>query len=191
MTLAMFKLESFSAARGGHAAEAVFSREAVDQAYASGVADGQARKEDEQMRHLGAGLDRLSRALADDEARRATLRAEAVAALAPILDAILDSLTPAHDSRRLEQALRDELGRLAQLATPLRARIACSPQLRSLTERLLAEAGLEGIELGETDSDRISLSIQGGRIELSPEQVARDIRALVSELNEEETTWTQ
>lgn len=190
MTLAMFKLESFRSAQGTASTEAALAKEAVEQAYATGLADGLARKEDELQRNLSAGLDRLSRALRDDEARRAELRQEAVNALAPILGAIVDSMAPASASQRLEAALRDELARLAQMAIPLRARIDCGPELRSMAERCLIGAGLDGIELTDSDDNRIILSLQGGRIEFSPEQIAQDIRALVSELKEDDRTWT-
>ncbi|MDP5308575.1 hypothetical protein [Paracoccus spongiarum] len=184
MTLAHFKLESFSAASAGMA-EMIFGKAELDQAYADGLAEGLTRREDEQLRNLGAGLERLAQALADDEARRIALRDEAARALAPILDAILDSIAPAADSLRLQGALRDELTRLARLGTPLRARIACGPRLRGLVERCLEEAGLAGIELSEAEADKICLSLQGGRIEISPAQIAQDIRALISELKED------
>lgn len=188
MTLALYKLESFSGA--GKRAEPMFGKDQIDQAFANGLSEGLARKDDEQLRHLAAGLERLSRALAEDDARRAALRDDAVAALAPILDAIIDNLAPAAESHRLEAALRGELARLAQLSTPLRARIACCHRLRGMVERCLAETGLDAIELTEAETDRISLSLQGGRIEISPDQIAQDIRALISELKKDDSSWT-
>lgn len=189
MTLAVFKLESFTAATQD--AQQAFAREALDQAFADGLAEGMARQQDEQARTLNAGLERLTRALADDEARRAELRREAVAALAPILAKILDCLAPAAESRRLEAALTEELLRLSRTAPPLRASIACGPSLRAMVDRCLAERGLEGIEVTAADSDRISLSLQGGRIELDPARVLDDIRALIAEINGNETSsWT-
>lgn len=190
MTLAMFKLESFSSALAGHGAELTYDREAVDRAHADGVAEGLAQKEDEQLRNLGAGLARLARALGDDAERRAALRAEAVGALSPILDAILDNLAPTAESKRLQEALTAELGRLAQMAAPLRARITCSERLRGLVTRCLAETGIEGIEIEQSETDRISLSLQGGRIEFSPDRLTKDIRALISELKENDPSWT-
>lgn len=190
MSFAVLKLESFSAAVAAQGAALTFSREALDQAYADGLAEGIARQQDEQARTLNAGLDRLARALADDEARRAELRREAVEALAPILAQILDCLAPAAESRRLEAALSAELLRLSRMAPPLRASIACGPSLRALVDRCLADCGLEGIDVTETDSERIALSLQGGRIELEPARVAEGIRALIAEINGSETSWT-
>lgn len=189
MTLAIFRLESFGEARSRHFPEALFGREAVDNAFAEGLAQGLARKDDDELRNLGAGLERLCRALGEDDERRAALRHEAVNALAPILNAILDSVAPAGGSARLEAALRNELSRLAQLSSPLRVRIACGPRLRGLVERCCAELGLSGLELTDFETDRISLILQGGRIEVSPEKITEDIRALISELNEDDTTW--
>lgn len=191
MTLAAFKLESFGAAVAAQGAALSFTREALDQAYADGVAEGRARQHDEQIRTLNAGLDRLAGALAEDEARRAHLRREAVEALAPVLAQILDCLAPAAESRRLEAALTEELVRLSRQSRPLRASIACGPSLRAMVDRCLAQTGLEGIEVTESESERISLSLQGGHIELDPARVADDIRALVTEITENgATSWT-
>lgn len=191
MTLAVFKLESFGAAVVAQGVALTFSREALDQAFADGLAEGMARQGDEQARTLNAGLDRLARALADDEARRAELRREAVEALTPILAQILDCLAPAAESRRLEAALAAELLRLSRTAPPLRASIACGPSLRAMVDRCLADCGLEGIEVTTAESDRISLSLQGGRIELDPARVAEDIRTLLTEINgNEASSWT-
>lgn len=190
MTLAVLKLESFSAAVAAQGAPLAFSREALDQAFADGLAEGIVRQQDEQARTLNAGLERLARALADDEARRAELRREAVDALAPILALILDCLAPAAESRRLEAALTGELLRLSRTAPALRASIACGPSLRAMVDRCLADCRLEGIEVTESDSERIALSLQGGRIELEPARVAEGIRALIAEINGSETSWT-
>lgn len=190
MTLAMFKLESFTNNMTGKGAVVTYTQEAFDRAYLDGVEEGLARKEEEGIRNLTAGLASLQRSLTQDEALRSQLRQEVVGALVPLLDEILDRLTPATESLRLQQALTEELMRLSKASTPLRLTISCSPSLRNMVERCLDEADLRGIDLVETDSDRISLSLQGGRIELSPEQIANNIRQLISELKGEDTTWT-
>ncbi|TBN42698.1 hypothetical protein EYE42_04575 [Paracoccus subflavus] len=190
MSLAVLKLESFSTLSASQDAQPTFSREALDQAYADGLTDGLARQQDEQIRTLNAGLDRLVRALDDDEARLAGLRRDVIDALAPILIQILDCLAPAAESRRLEAALTEELLRLSRMAKPLRARIACGPALRAMVERCLAECGLSEIELTEADSERIALSLHGGRIDLNPADTARDIRSLIAEINGNDASWT-
>lgn len=188
MSLAVFKLESFGAAVQG--AQLALGRAALDQAFADGLAEGLVRQQDEQARTLNAGLERLARALVDDELRRAEIRRDAVEALAPILKPILDCLAPAAQSRRLEEALTQELLRLSHSAPPVRASIACGPSLRAMVDRCLAGRGLEGIEIVESDCDRISLSLQGGRIDLDPARIAEEIRALIAEVTGDETSWT-
>lgn len=190
MSPAVIKLESFTASLPGKRGGAGFTRDDLDLAYADGLADGRSQRQDEDVQSLRSGLERLAEALAADEARRAALREEAVQALAPVLSAILDMLVPSAQSRRMEEALLAELRRLAGLTAPLRCRIACNPGLRGMVERCLQEAGLDQVELEGCDSDRISLSLEGGRIEFSPDRVAQDIRALVAEITESEETWT-
>lgn len=186
----MFKLESFTAAMSQRGSMVTFGREAVDQAHAEGLAEGLARKADEDVRSLSAGLEQLRHCLQDDQARRAALRQDAVQALSPILEQILDCLLPAETSARLEAALKDELLRLSRSATPLRAVISCNARLRATVERCLNDTGITDVELTESSEDKISLSLQGGRIELSPENVAADIRRMISELKIEDPIWT-
>lgn len=187
MSLAMFKLESFSTVPTGQ--QPVFDQDAVDQAYANGLAEGLARQADEQMRALSAGLERICEALRDDQGRRIQLRQEAVTALTPVLEQILDCLAPAAQSRRLEEALNQQLQRLAQDARPLSIRVACGSGLRDMVERCLASLGLSEFELVTDERDRISLSLEGGHIELSPERTAGEIRALIAEIKGDES-WT-
>lgn len=195
MTLAVFKLESFGAAMTVAGAPPTFTQDALDQAYADGLADGLARQHDEQARTLNAGLERLARALADDDARRGAVRRDAVDALSPILIQILDCLAPVAQSRRLQAALTEELLRLSRSATPMRASISCGPSLRAVVDRCLADCGLVGIDVIETGEERISLSLGGGRIDLDPACVADGIRALILEITgstsqEEDISWT-
>lgn len=190
MNLATFKLESFTDALAVEAGNSAPGIDVAEQAFADGLAAGLARKEDAEIRSLRAGLDSLARSLAADEARRITLRGEAVAALAPLLEQVLDCVLPAADSRRLEAALTQELTRLSQSAAPIHARISCNARLRAMVERCLAETGLDGVELLETDTNCIGLTLHGGRIELSADKTAQDIRALIREITEGTPEWT-
>ena len=190
MSLAMFKLESFTTAMAHQGSLVSFTRDAVDQAYADGLAEGLARKEDEDIRSLSAGLDRLRHCLRDDQARRTELPQEAVHALSPILEQVLDCLLPSETSQRLETALKDELLRLSRSASPLRVVISCNARLRATVEHCLVGAGIDDVELIETEADKISLSLQGGRIELSQDNVAAELRRMISELKVEDAPWT-
>lgn len=190
MSLAIFKLESFSAALAGHGDNQTATIAAVEQAYADGLAEGVARKQDAEIRSLKAGLDSLAQSLSADEGRRAKLRHEAVEALAPILEQMLDCVLPASETRRMESALTEELMRLSRSASPVHARISCNARLRALVERCLAESGIETVELVETDANCIGLTLQGGQIELSPDRTAADIRALIHEIRGDGSKWT-
>lgn len=190
MRPALIKLESFAAMDAGSRSEPAFSQHSLDQAYADGMAEGLVRREDEQLRTLAAGIGRLSDALAEDDVRRVALRREAVDALLPLLTEILDALTPSATSQRLERCLTEELIRLSQSAAPVRAKILCSEDQRAMVENCMGSNGGRGIEIETRATSGISLSLQGGRIEFSQEDVARQIRALIAEAKGEETTWT-
>lgn len=186
----MFRLESFSSALADQGAEATFSRQDLDQAYSDGFADARAQSRDEELHALCDSLRRLAAGLADDDARRTQMRQEAVEALSPILTQILDVMAPPLASRRLEEALRAELDRLAQRSSTLTARIACSDSLRPLVERCLEHSGLAGIEIDAMSANRITVTVAGGRIELDPQAIALQIRALIAEIKEDGTSWT-
>lgn len=190
MSPAALKLEAFHLSRVASDVQAAEKRAAVAQAYADGLSEGLARQEDEQIRILHAGLDRLARALKDEDDRLARLRREVVGALTPILSQILDCLAPAARSQRLEAALGAELVRLAQQARPVTVSIACGPALRPMVEEGLARHGLSGIAIIEGDADRIAFSLEGGRIELDPAAVADSIRNLIAEIIEDDASWT-
>lgn len=191
MSLAMFKLESFSRQPEQITpGEQVFSRDAVDQAYMDGYGAGQSETREAQLAELSQGITMLAASLADDEVRRAGLRAEAVALLLPLLSQILDAMAPAGVSQRLEQALAAELARLADRAAPLRARISCGPGLTAMVRDLLDRHGLDTIEIDQSQSAQVVIALEGGRIELDPEQAATEIAALISEITQESASWT-
>nr|WP_111299659.1 hypothetical protein [Paracoccus saliphilus] len=186
----MFRLESFSSVLLDQPTEATFTRQDLDQAYADGFAEARNQSRDEELRALGDSLERLAASLADDDARRNKMRLEAVEALSPILTQILDIMAPPSASRRLEEALRAELDRLAQRSSTLTARIACNERLRPLVERCLKDIGITGIEIDAAPADRITVTVAGGRIELTPDAIASQIRTLISEIKEDSTLWT-
>ena len=190
MTLAMFKLESFSNAPVDHAPPMIFTQADLDRAFAEGAEEATLKSQDDQLRALDAALTQLARTMADDETRRARLRSEAVAVLGPILTQIIDLMAPPHASGRLEKALVHELERLAQETTPLIAQITCSDRMRDMVERCLTQTGLQSIAVAPAATDTITVTLEGGRITLDPETITGDIRALIFEITEEDTTWT-
>lgn len=183
------KLECFTSAEDQTRA-AIYTRDDLDMAYADGMTAGRAERQNEELQALYSGLERMVVALGAEDARRATLRDEAVQALAPILTAILDATTPAANSRRMEEALQQELQSLAGRAGPLRCRISCSPALKDMVERHLRQLGMDGVELEIREQECISLALEGGRIELSATRLAEDIRRLIDEINGDDEKWT-
>lgn len=186
MSLASFRLESFSAPQTTPRPEPVFLQADIDQAFSDGLAKGAASTADEQLRHLEAGLSRLTEALRADNDRMIAIRRQAVSALAPVLEALLDGLSPAAQSRRLEEALQLELERLAATPAPLRASITCGTRQVGMVRSCIEAMGLEEIDLIESSEDRINLELHGGRIEISATQISRDIKALLAELRDGE-----
>lgn len=190
MSLAIFKLESFSNAVAARGVEVTYTQADLDQAFADGMAQASAQAQDDQLRALGASLEQVAAGLAADETRRRQLRQEAVDALTPILHQILDLMAPPLSSRRLEEALQTELTHLAQRANPVGLRIACSDRLADMVRRCLAQAGLQGIDIAPVPQDLITVTLQGGHIDFTPDNIAGDIRALIAEITQEDSTWT-
>lgn len=191
MNLASFKLESFSRSDPPvEVAEVTFCRDDLDQAYTDGYAEGKAHAHDAQLQELDAWLSWLATTLIEDDTRRASLRMEAVATLAPILSQILDLIAPVTHSRRLEEALTAELLRLAESAPRLKARIACGPGLRAMVEHCIRTHNLDNLEIAEIAAAKVSITLEGGRIDLIPEKVGQDIAALIAEIKQEAGEWT-
>ncbi|RNF32915.1 hypothetical protein [Paracoccus methylarcula] len=186
------KLESFDRARQSPAPPTItYSRDDLERARAEGVSEGRAQREAEEIGQLRTSLEFLARTLSDEEERREKLRAEAVAALFPLISGIVDAFARSTAaSQRLEQALTAELDRLARASPPVRAHISCGEKLRDLVDGCISQSGMTGIELTTTESDRVSLSIEGGGIEFSQEKIARQIRELIDEITEDMAAWT-
>ncbi|MDO5704163.1 MAG: hypothetical protein Q4G49_03700 [Paracoccus sp. (in: a-proteobacteria)] len=186
MSQPVIKLESFSPAANMARVAASAARAALDDAYARGMADGRAARQESETVALTAALRELSQQITGDEVRRTALRHEAVAALSPILTAMLDAVAPLGTAQRLEQDLVTELSRLAQQVSPMICHITCAPALRALVERCASEAGLTGIEITEQPLGRsVKLNITGGHIEFSHDQVVQSVRRLIAEIQED------
>lgn len=186
MSLAMFKLESFSRPETGlNTPEIRYCRDDVDQAYADGYATGRAEATEAQIQDLHRALAALSDVMAEDDARRHALRQEAVDALLPVLEQIIDLMAPVEISRRIEQSLADELRRLAQSAVPVRAEILCGQSLRGLVTESLKAHDLQRLRIIEIDEPVIRIRLDGGRIEITPGQIAKNIAAVIAAAREE------
>lgn len=190
MTAAIFKLESFDRPATTDALpRATFDRDDLDQAFADGFAAGRAEGDQLHLERLEAALSNLSSLLGDEEARRVALREEAVKALSPILSHVMDLMAPKAQSRRLEEALVGEITRLASRAVPLKARITCPPPLLELAQRCSTAAHPQ-IDVHCRDGADLTIELEGGRIEISPDRIAAEVAALIAEINEENSEWT-
>lgn len=186
MTANVIKLESFTALPDEP--EIVVGRyfqEDLEQARAEGFAEGFAQQKDETAVTLCEALGSLGKALEINEEQREMLYKEAVSSMTPIVSEIVDALSPASTSLRLERSLTEELTRLANLAEPVCVRISCDEQLRETVEDCVAKSGISEIELEAASADGITLSHTGGNIKFSQEKITQEIRKLIDEIKEE------
>lgn len=190
MAATAIKLESFISAKAQAAPEPLFTREELEQTRAEAFEEGKNQSRGDEVGQLCAGLERLAQSLDDNLKLRNKIRCETTEAVAPLLSGVIETLAPLNASPRITEALTAELKRLAKDAQPINVRIACNAQLDELVKQCIAEAGLSGIELDETESDRISLSFSGGEIEFSNEKIAQGIKELIEEILENPDTWT-
>lgn len=186
MTAAIFKLESFDRPLMANPAPGeTFDRDDLDQAFADGFSAGKAETDQIQLERLETAMSRLSGLLTDDEARRASLRSEAVSALSPILSHIVDLMAPKAHSRRLEEALVAEIARIAGRSVPLKARIICPPVLLDMVRTCRDAAANPSVEVDCREGADLAVVLEGGRIEICPDRIAAEVAALIAEINEE------
>lgn len=183
MASAAIELESFTPDRRRETVQ-MFSQEELDNARAEGFSEGRTERENEETEQLRAGLEKLAGALSENDEQATRIRAEAVAVFIPLLSGIVDALAPSAASQRLEQALTEELNRLAREVPPVRAHISCSETLREQVENCITKSGLKQIEVETTATDHVLLSLSGGSIEFSQEKLADQIRELIDEIKE-------
>lgn len=185
MNRAAIKFESFAGADRSDRMASLFSRAQVDEAYQHGYGAGVAAAQRNDAASLTGALNGLARTLAEDEARSAALRDQAVRALLPILTEMLEAMAPKRQGRRLEEALAAELRALARASAPTRCQITCDAALRPMVERCAAEAGLADADITDAPGDAVCVAVQGGRIEFSHDEAARQIRQLIAEIQED------
>ncbi|MDO5632027.1 MAG: hypothetical protein Q4G22_09325 [Paracoccus sp. (in: a-proteobacteria)] len=186
MSLSVLKLESFTPVGSMSRVAAAAARAALDEAYQRGVVDGRSAQHNSETAALTAALQEMAQQIAADETRRTELRREAVAALAPILSAMLDAIVPIGTARRLEQDLVGELTRLARQTPPVVCQVACSSEMRPMVERCAADAGMTAIDIIEQPlGQSLHLNLSGGHIEFSQDQVVQSVRRLIAEIQED------
>lgn len=186
MSLPVIKLESFAPASSMSRVAVAAARAALDEAYERGIADGRIAQRDGETIALTAAMAELAKQLAADELRRNELRQEAVKALAPLLSAVLDAVAPLGTAARLERDLADELARLARQIPPTSCQIACSAEMRPLVERCAAAADLPAVGIVEQPlGQTVRLSLQGGHVEFSQDQIVQSLRRLIAEIQED------
>lgn len=185
MSLTAIKLETFRPAKLQPTPEPTFTLDDLNRARAEGYADAQEQLRTDDIRQLCAGLERLSRSLADEQNLRHQIRTEMTSAFIPLMSGIVDALAPLHASQRIEQALTAELTRLIDEGNPIVARISCNDRLRGRVERCIADADVTGIALDDTESECISLSFANGHIEFSNEKIVREIKEMIDEFSED------
>ncbi|MCQ0971047.1 hypothetical protein MLD63_11500 [Paracoccus sp. TK19116] len=179
------KFETFAIDPAGHG-HARHTAEDLARARNEGFRAGEQAGRSEDVAAMTHAIDTLSRSLADDSVRAAACRAETVAALAPVLDAIVDIFAEAGPARRMREDLQAELARLAggTLVAPLA--IAGPAALQEMVLAIASQVGLERMTYTPTsDKAGITLTPGTGRIEFSQDRAVAEIRRLIAELQEE------
>ena len=129
----------------------------------------------------------LSGRLAAEQADRAAAGEGQGRALAPLVGALLEAITPLAARTRLEAALLAELRQLAGSVTPLSARLRCGADMAVFAAACLAATGVEAIAIDPSGPEgTVEAELLGGTIAWDVAAVAEQLRALVHEIMETE-----
>ncbi|MFT4013893.1 MAG: hypothetical protein QM682_10910 [Paracoccus sp. (in: a-proteobacteria)] len=158
----------------------------LDRAYHDGLEQGLHQGREASLDALTAELSRLRQGLklADADARQ--IRHEALQAVAPALALIIDLLGPAGARERLLGALRQELAHLVDHAEGASLRVRCGPDLAPDVRECLRRAGLHADLVIDPHQAGIELGVNGGAIRFDPAAPAKQLHAIIDELNARE-----
>ncbi|MBV0890761.1 hypothetical protein KTN05_02720 [Paracoccus sp. Z118] len=181
MAAAILRLQSFD--QPLPLPEAMFTQADLDAAHERGASAGAAQAHDAQLAEIISRLSALAATIREAADRRAAVQAEVIAALAPMLLAFADGALPILAQCRLEAALRQELQRLADTATPLAARLCCGPDQSATLQQCLSDLPDATFELDPTGPEgTVELAVAGGRITFDRAALAESFRALLMEI---------
>lgn len=182
MQAAVLRLESFDQGPVVPVAPG-FTRADLDAAYERGRADGAAAARDGALADLTARLASFDASVQQMAAQRASVAADVIDALVPVLQAFADGALPDLAQARLQAGLRSELERLASGANPLVGVIRCGPDQQAFVQQCLDRLGSAGIALDATGPEAtVELSLDGGRVVFDQAALAGGFRALIGEL---------
>ena len=133
-------------------------------------------------------LAELGRGLAAQEAIAATQRREAISALLPVLETIVDLLGGRSGRQRLRDTLTAELGRISEIAAPRRLLIRCAPDLRPDVESCLERAGFSDALIEETrgEAQMVELVADKATITFDPDAAVAAMKLIIADIMTED-----
>ncbi|AGT07445.1 FliH/SctL family protein [Paracoccus aminophilus] len=185
MTPNVLRLDCFSSPEPAPV-EAPPDPEALDRAYQLGLAEGFEQGRSSEIATLTLEIAQLSRQLDATREEAQDGRRAALAALTPILAAILGAVGPRGVLERLQEMLMTELSRLVENAPYKRCTIRCNPDLAAVVQSCVDQIGPAQIRVEEDAGfDGLELSVDGGVIAFDPRIVMARIAARINDLLEE------
>lgn len=182
MKPAVLRLDSFSSgpSAGARLAAAAERDEAFQLGYEKGLAEGREGSLDA----LTDALAGLGRDMQASQQAEAALRRELRAALAPVLDTIVDLLGPRSEKERLRHALGEELARIVEHVPDGTVILRCpqdlQPDLADCIDRArFPNARIEPLSAG---LDRVELAAGQGSIILDPSLFTAGLKAIIDDI---------
>ncbi|SEH97276.1 hypothetical protein SAMN04488075_1995 [Paracoccus alkenifer] len=180
---AILQLERFD--RGGRSASPMFRQAQLDAAFADGVAEGLRQAEAMRSDQLGAVLTELSANLESGRAMHAQSQVAQMLAMAPLLDAMLEQLTPVVARARLRDAVLAQMADIAGAVSPLGVKIRCDAGTGEFLSAHLARLGLSAVQIDASGPEGIvEAEMTGGEITWDEAAISTQLRRLIEEMME-------
>lgn len=162
-----------------------FTQADLDAAWAEGHAAGTASAQDSAADRLTAAIAGLGAQLDEATGHASAESRRAVAALGPVVSALIEGIMPALARARLESALLSELMQLSTAVSPLSAAIRCGSDLAPFVTACAARAGIETLRIDAGGPPgTVEIDLLGGSITWDSAAITRQLGDLVREIME-------
>lgn len=151
--------------------------------YDRGLAEGMRLAEETTLAMLSGQVQHLQSTLALNDEQAREIRRQTIQALAPVLQEIVALLAPASRSERITSALRTELDRLVDDASPRTCTITCGPDLGdAVRDSLPPESAYLRVVISDHHQETAEIHCDGGVIRFDDAAMIKGITALINDI---------
>lgn len=156
------------------------------EAHDRGLSEGMRLAGETTLAMLVAQLEHLQSTLTLGEEQLREMRRQTLHSLAPVLQSLVCTLAPSSHIERTITALRTELDRLIDDATPMSCTIICGPELEAAVKTCLPPANSQiRVVIAASHAGKAEITYDGGLIRFDDAVMVDEIAKLIQDILQE------